>query len=257
MPDWAGNGFRYIIYCCIVSLLGCVSMPENNPGSSEKIAKVNMQLGANYLRQGKLEFALEKLKKSIDHNPALTSAHSVIAIVYNRLGKNELADKHYQESINLTADDSAEYGAVHNNYGVFLCEHARYAEAEVHILRAVNHQLYKTPEVGFENVGVCATRQGKMEKAEGYFRQALQINSKMPRALLNMAQIKYTAKHYLQARAYMQRYHEIIAGSAASLWLGVRIEKKLGNQRIVSKLGSDLTSRFPDSDETQLFLGLN
>jgi len=257
MPDWAGNGFRLIIYCCIVSFLGCVSISENRPSSSEKIAKVNMQLGANYLQQGKLEFALEKLKKSIEYNPKLTSAHSVIAIVYNRLGQDELADKHYQQSINLIADDTAEYGVVHNNYGVFLCNHARYTEAEAHILRAVNNHLYKTPEVGYENVGVCAMRQGQVEKAEGYFRQALQINSKMPRALLNMAEIKYTTKRYLQARAYMQRYHDIVAGSSASLWLGIRIEKELGDQSIVSKLGRDLITKFPDSDETQLFLGLN
>ena len=242
MPDWAGNGFRLIIYCGIVSCLGCVSMPGNSSNASEKIADVNMQLGANYLRQGKFEFALEKLKKSI---------------VYNRLGQDKLADQHYQQSINLITDDSPEYGVVHNNYGAFLCDRARYTEAEVHILRAVNNPLYKTPEIGFENIGVCAMRQGQMKKAEGYFRQALQINSKMPRALLNVTEIKYTAKQYLQARAYMQRYHEIVAGSAASLWLGIRIEKELGDQNIVSKLGGDLTAKFPDSDETQLFLGLN
>jgi len=257
MPDWARIWLRLMGYSCLVSLLGCVSIPENNPSSSEEIALINMQLGANYLQQGKLEFALEKLIKSIDHNPKSTSAHSVIAIVYNRLGQYELADEHYQQSINLTTEDSTEYGAVHNNYGVFLCDHGRYTEAEAHILSAVNHHLYKTPEAGFENAGVCATRQGQMEKAESYFRQALQINPKMPRSLSNMAGIKYTAKHYLQARGYMQRYHEIVDVTAASLWLGIRIEKELGDQRIVSKLANDLTMKFPDSDETQLFLGLN
>ena len=59
--------------------------PETKP-SPEEAAILNLQLGAQYLRQGDLERALDKLQKAVDQNPELPQAHATLALAYGDRG---------------------------------------------------------------------------------------------------------------------------------------------------------------------------
>ena len=37
--------------------------------------------------------------------------------------------------------------------------------------------------------------------------------------------------------------------NAETLWLGIRVERRLGNQAVVQQLADQLSRRFPDSQE--------
>ena len=107
----------------LLLLLGaCTTTETAAPGAQtkpdlEEAARLNAQLGIDYMRKGQFELALEKLKKALDQDDDLGIAHSAIALVYQRKGESKLAGKHYRQALRLNADDPLTL----NNFGIFLC----------------------------------------------------------------------------------------------------------------------------------------
>jgi type IV pilus assembly protein PilF len=223
---------------------GCASTPSG----MEKAAQINVQLGVGYFRQGDLEQALKKLERAVGQDPNLPSAHNALALLKQRLGQREEAEKHFQQAIKLDPSDSE----AQNNYGVFLYNQGRYREAEEHFLEAVKNPLYGTPELAYENAGLAVQQLADFEKAEEYYRKALQLKQRLPKSLYRMAEINFKKGHYYQAKEYLQRYRAVAQHIPQSLWLGIRIEDKLGNEDAVSSYALLLRRNFPDSDQAQL-----
>jgi len=230
-------------------LVSCASM-EKSQKKNLRIAQTHVQLGVGYLRQGQHDWALEKLKKALSAMPDYGPAHSTIAFIYSQLGESDLANDHYLTAIELLPDD----GGVHNNYGVFLCEQNKLEQADVQFLMAINAPRYDTPELAYENAGTCARRVPNIEKAENYLRAALKRNPRLAVSLFNMAEISFTQKNYLSSRAYIQRFEEVSPHSAKSLWLGIQVERQLGDKTAASSYAKQLQSKFPNSEEFKLLL---
>lgn len=236
--------------CCVVLALGLTACSggQIRTGSDPKAAEINMRLGINYMQRGEYDVALEKLEKSLQQDPSLPSTHNTIALLYQRLGETEKAEHHFKQSIT----QNPEYSQAHNNYGVFLCEHGRYQEAETHFLQALENPLYEQSAQAYENAGLCWYRGGDLEKAEKFLRKALQINAKLPKALMRMAEISLEQNNYLQGRGYIQRYDVAAAWTAPALLTAIKIENALDGQDAVSSYIMIMRARFPDSDEMQI-----
>ena len=56
----------------------------------------------------------------------------------------------------------------------------------------------------------------------------------------------------LSARAYLQRFLEVSKHTAASLWMGIRIERQLGDKDAIASYKLALRNNFPDSNEATL-----
>ena len=69
-----------------------------------------------------------------------------------------------------------------------------------------------------------------------------------------MSEVSFQTERYLPARAYLERYLAVSSHSPQSLWLGVQIERKLGDKNSASSYAMMLKSNYPDSRETQLLL---
>ncbi|MBI3171486.1 MAG: type IV pilus biogenesis/stability protein PilW [Hydrocarboniphaga effusa] len=230
---------------------GCVTTQEVPvPGSEpnlEEAAKLNTQLGIDYMRKGQLDLALEKLKKALDQDPDLATAHSSIAFVYARRGENRLAEKHYRKALNRNADDPFTL----NNFGVFLCGQGELEDAEKYFLKAAHSKDYATPEAALTNAGVCLRREPKQAaRAEQYFREALRRNPQFPDALVQMAQLTHESGDYLRARAFLQRYESVARSTPQSLWIGARNERRLGDMQSARAYERRLKTEFPDAAET-------
>lgn len=244
---------RLLLIFSVLGLCACAgsSTVREQQSAASSAASVNVQLGAGYMGQGKNELALAKLNRALEQDPKLPSAHYVIAILYERLGIIDKADMHYQRAVSLAPDDPE----AHNNYGTFLCGQNRLKEADAQFLAAVKDPLYKTPEFAYTNAGVCALHVPDEAKAEQYFRKAVEANPQFGNALYELAQLNYNKKNYLPARAYLQRHLEAAPHSAAALWLGVRIERALGDKSAVADYARLLKTNFPNSKEVELLLG--
>lgn len=239
-------------FASLVFIQGCTAI-ESYKASEEKnlrIAKTHVELGVGYLKQNKLDIAVEKLKKAIEAEPSYAPGHSAIAIVYERLEKYNLADEHYLEAISLNPEN----GGLYNNYGVFLCGRGKYSQAEEFFLKAIASRRYATPELAYENAGVCARKIPELKKAEEYLSKALRINPRLPLALVNMAHIRFLQNNFLSTRGFLQRYEAVSQHTADSLWLGVRVERKLKNKSAEQDYAKQLQSRYPKSEEFKLLL---
>jgi type IV pilus assembly protein PilF len=242
---------RVLLLALALTLTACGSTARRaddgaprSAASRENAAETNVQLGQGYLAQGKLELAMEKLKRAIDLDPKSTSAHTVIAVLYERIGDPERARGHYRRATELSPDS----GDVLNNYGTFLCREGDYDGAEAMFSKALDDPFYKTPSVAYANRGACALGANRLDAAEENLRRAVQLDPNMPDALFSLAQVSYAKGDYLRARAFVQRYEATPGSGADGLRLGYEIEKKLGNVRAANEYRARLKEKYPDSE---------
>ena len=235
-----------------VLLLGACTSNKSRFAEQEKgdPAEVNTQLAIEYMREGMYEAAMEKFKKALKQNPDLQVAHASLAILYERLGENELAEKHYRKTYNLNRKDPLTL----NNYGQFLCREGRLKEADKMFMEAVKDPLYRYPETVYTNAGICAHMRPDPVLADTYFRKALQANPKYPPALREMVKSSFAEEKYLATRAYLTRLQDVTTLTPEYLWIGVRAENALGDRNAVSSYALVLKNQHPESDETQALI---
>jgi len=237
-------GAWLIVLACL--LAACVG--PGNKANSRSAAEVNAELGLAYLQQGEDERAMEKLKHALTLDPNLASAHHYIAELYQKIGDNEAAEQHYRKALSLTPSEPM----LLNNYGVFLCKQHRLDEAETQFLSAAKQPFYKTPEMAYANAALCAREKPDPVKAEEYLRMALRLDPRMAQALYAMAELKFDQHEYLSARAFLQRYFDVASASPQSLWLGVRVERELGDAATAAQYAARLQKDFPLARETEV-----
>ena len=240
-----------MIACLVLSGCNQVIAPSDNVNPyavTNEVAESNFRLGVAYLKNGNYEKALEKLTKSIDADPRYAPAYNALGVLHQKLGQMKKSEDHFKKALSLNRSDSSTL----NNYGLFLCQNERYDEAEKAFLDAASNPLYETPEIAHANAGICYLKQGLDDKAEGYFRSALDLNPRIPSALIQMSDFSYNQNNFLSARAYLQRYLAVSKPTPKSLWLGIKIENELGDQNALSSYRLLLKNNFPDSEEARL-----
>lgn len=210
-------------------------------------AKIYVEMGIAYMREGQDAVALKKLRTALEVDDKNPEAHNVIAILYERLGESGRAATHYDTAAKLDPRDPF----IRNARGSFFCKQNLYDQADDEFQKALANPLYPTPWVALTNAGLCADRAGNKEKAEGYYRRALSANDRYSPALLQMAELSFVQDHQMSARAYLERYHGEVAATATSLWLGVRVEQKLGDRQKAVEYKRRLLKEFPDAPEIQ------
>lgn len=214
---------------------------------NDEAAKINFQLGVEYMRRGMNDIALNKLQKALALDKNYADAHNAIALLYDSLGVNQKARSHYQTAATLKPKDSD----IHNNYGQFLCKQGQWTEAEKHFLQALENPVYRTPEYPYTNAGLCALRNNDPIKAETYFRQALQNNPKFHVPLYQMAQLNFEQRRYQAAHDYLQRYEKVAEHTPKSLLLGVNLARARSDREAEINYALSLRRQFPDAQETQ------
>ncbi len=230
----------------LVTLVACTSSTTRKP-DIESSAEINARLGLAYMQQGNLEIALERLQRAIKQDPEQVAAHHYIAELYRQLKSPDDAQAHYQLALKLTPEDFS----LHNNYGVFLCDQKDYEAAEKSFLMAISTApIYKPRHEFYENLAQCMMRKPDYAKAEKYFRIVLETHPRMPVTLYQMARITFDVGQYFRARAFFQRFAEVSTHTAETLWLGIRIERKLGDEKVAGEYARQLKMNFPLADET-------
>ncbi len=238
----------------VVLTAGCTSTAERNQSDERlrKLVDTNIQLAAGYLQQGQMDAAKEKLDKALELSPDDPQANNVMALLQWRLRNYDAAERHFQRAIgSKTGGINPD---VQHNYGAFLCDRSRVDEAMTWFERAIANPQYPTPDLANLNAGLCLLKKPDRAAAERYFRQALQRNPVLAPALLQMARLSYESGNVISARGFMERYVKAGPETAESLWLGVRVERSLGNRNAEANYALRLKGKFPDAPETQEYL---
>jgi type IV pilus assembly protein PilF len=241
-----------------LALSGCVTtggessstlsdkMPHTSQADESKdAARIHTELGQQYMANGELQAALEKLNKALQFDPDYAPAHTVIAVLYERINNLPAAEQHYRKAVEL----EPRKGDPNNNLGAFLCKIGKPAEAEGYFQKAVADPFYHTPDVAWTNQGVCQARAHDLAGAQASFRKAVALNPQNGEALYQLADMLYRDNDLLHARAFIQRFDSLGQPTAAGLKLGHDIESRVGNTDAALNYSRRLQAQFPDSEQ--------
>ena len=248
MSDW-----KWLWVATCLGLAGCVSQTTGpikaDPDESDA-ADLNYQLGARYYRNGNYELARDRLLHSIKLDSRNAVAHSTLALTYEQLGNVRLATESYERAVRVAPRD---YNVL-NTYAVFLCRQRQFDDAERYFDRAVRIPENDNAEIMLTNAGVCMAQKPDPDKAESFFRRALELKPTYGEALLQMCVLKHSQGDHLNARAFLQRYLSRNPPSADILYLGVEIEAQLGDDRARTEYEDRILREYPTSAEARRIL---
>ncbi len=249
------NISRCGVLLAALALTACVTTSSNpKPAASDKeAARFNLQLGISYLRQGELKTAQAKLEKAVAQDGTLATAYSALGLVFERLGDSAGAEANYRRAVGLEPSNPDTLNAL----AVFLCQRKQEPIEALRLFdKALAVPLSKADSnqaMLNANAGLCAKRVD-LARAENYLRAALAADPGYKDALVQLADVAFSRGNYLQSRAFLDRY--LAAGGATpdALWLGVRVEKAMGDTAAARAYGARLKAQFPLAEETRLLL---
>lgn len=202
--------------------------------------KIALGLAQSYLSSGDPEGAMARVQQAKRSDPRAPEVYALEAAVHDRMGDQTKAGESFAQALRL---DPAR-ASIQNNYGAWLCEHARYAEAEAAFAIALADGDYRASGQPVFNAGRCAMKAGKYDQAETHFRQLLQKTPDDAGVLMALAETKLAAGNAFEARAFLQR-REALGVSAEVLSLGARIEDAAGDARAAALYRKRLREEFP------------
>lgn len=223
------------------AIVGEVSDPRNR-------ARVRTELAALYYGRGNMAVALDELRTAVSADPSYALAYSMFGLVYMELRENQLAQSNFERALRLSPNDPD----INHNYGTFLCQTKREDESIKYFLQAIRNPLYPMPWRSLSAAGICSLRKDKVKDAEEYFVRALSQEPDDPPSLLNLGRIRYRQGGLEEARRLVSRFNKIIEPTPESLWLALRVERKLGERAAEATFATQLRRRFSNSREYQL-----
>jgi len=253
VKKWAG------VLVAAALLAGCAAQPVDGGGGvaaseadsqSRERARAFTDLAGAYVARTQYKVALDELRKAITADNRYGPAYNVYGMIYMDLAEDKLAEDNFRHAIELDRNDSN----AHNNYGWFLCTRGRYDEGLAQFSAAIRNPLYTQPELAMTNAGLCAEKKGDIALAEANLAKALKLQPDSPNTVLKLAGLHFRQGRLTEAQRLLGRHDELAPPTAESLWLGVRLERKLGDRAQEAAYALQLRKRFPDSTETQQLL---
>jgi len=214
-------------------------------GDPRNRARAHTELASAYLERGNMGVALEELRIALSADANYAPAYGVLGLVHMELRENAVAQQHFERGLRLAPNDPD----LNNNYGWFLCQTGRETQSIAYFLAAVKNPLYNTPARSYVNAGLCSMKANNERDAVDFFERALRSSPDNLQALMNLAAIQYQRGQMEAARGLIGRFNRLVEPTAESLWLALRIERKLGDRAAENAIAVQLRRRFPGSPE--------
>jgi type IV pilus assembly protein PilF len=225
------------------TIIGEVGDPRNR-------AKLHTELASLYYGNGNLGVALEELRSATSADSGYAPAHGMYGLVYMQLRENDRAEASFERALRLSPNDAD----INHNYGWFLCQTGREPSSINYFLHAIRNPLYPTPWRSYSAAGFCKLKVNEVKDAEAFFERALKLEPDEPGALLQLGQIRYRQGNMGEARKLVARHNKLVTPSAESLWLALRIERRLGERVAEQAFANQLRRRHPTSPEYEALL---
>ncbi len=247
MTARSAPGAALLLLGAVALALAACSSTSNRAQKKTDASNYNMQLGMAYLNQGDLGLAKQKLDRAVAENPGDPSVHSAMAMLQDRLGHPDQADKEFKAALSLGPRNPD----VLNNYAVYLCRTGRTDEGVKSFEEAAHNALYRTPEAAYTNAGVCLRGAKRDSQAAMSFQRALQVRPNFAEAAYQLADLDFQRGEIAEARATVERFIASFEAPPDLLLLGARITRKQGDRLSQEKFARKLRMDFPSSDQTR------
>lgn len=234
-------------------LAACGTAPVNESAdgmAARKRAEIHLQLAVGYFSRGQFDTAQEEIRKALIIDPNNVDLYNVQGLVYMNQGQPTMAESSFQRALRISSDNPE----VLNNYGWFLCQSGREREALVMFEKILQNRAYPNQARVLNNAGICSERLKDLAAAESYFTRAFEQDPGNPTINTNLANIYYRLNQLPRAQFYLDRALKAENPGADTLWLAVRVERKLGNDVIATSYANQLRRRYPQSPEFAAYL---
>lgn len=241
------------IAAAVSLLVACGTAPvdESSDGmGARKRAEVHLQLAVGYFSRGQFDTAQEEIRKALLIDPNNVDLYNVQGLIYMNQGQSTTAENSFQRALRISPDNPE----VLNNYGWFMCQNDREREALTQFEKILKSRAYPNKARVLNNAGICSARINDLTGAESYFTRAFEQEPGNHSVNTNLANIYYQRNQLPRAQFYINRALKAENPTADTLWLAVRIERKLGNQVIATSYANQLRRRYPQSPEFAAYL---
>lgn len=214
-----------------------------------KRATNRLRLAVLYFTDAKYTVALDEVKQAIAADPNWFESYNMRGLIYRRLGENVLADASFQKALSLSPGSAD----VKHNYGMFLCDQGRSAEGLKMFAGALDTVGYGRRANTWAAQASCQLSMGLSADAEASFLKSYELDAGNPVTGYNLALLLYKRENFVQSQFYVRRLNNSEMANAESLWLGIKVERRLENREAMAQLAGQLKKRFPQSQEASAF----
>lgn len=242
--------FAALLAACAAQSTSDRSVPrtDSDQTDADRRAGVRLELAAMYFSRGQFNTALDEIKQVLTVKPDMREALNLRALVYAAMAEPQLAEDSFKRALALYPNDP---DTLHN-YGWLKCQQQRWAESDAQFNLALAQGSYRAPARTLMARGVCEARSGRMAEAERSLAKAFEYDPASPAVAVNFAEVLYRNGQYERAQFYIKRVNaQADQSNAQSLWLALRIERRLGNTKTVDELSQLLRRGYPQSPELQ------
>ena len=218
---------------------------ESDEPEARKRARIRMELAVGYFEQGKTSIALDELKQVITADPTYPEAYNLRGLIYMRLNDAGQAEDSFRHAIAINPRD----GNTLHNLGWLQCQQRHFDEAERTFEQALANPNYGERAKTLMAQGLCQVRAGHPDVAERTLAKAYELDAGNPIVGYNLANLLYARGELPRAQFYIRRLNNTELANSESLWLGVKVERKLGDKVAMAQLAEQLKKRFPQSRE--------
>ncbi len=183
---------RYTRITRFLALAVLVAVGTGCGGGKKRAAQSNQlhQFGAQKLADGNAEGAVADLTGALRLDPENPEIEHSLGLAYwakSRVLKDDSlkveAEKHILSSFKLKKDEVS--GDWRNNLGALYVDMDRWADAVVHLEKALKDPEYRTPERPLNNLSKASFEQRKYKEAFDYADRALRVQPRFCMALVN------------------------------------------------------------------------
>jgi len=222
--------------------------PSDEPETRRR-ARIRLELASNYFENGQTAVALDEVKQALATDVNYADAYNLRGLIYLRLGDFAQADESFRRALALRGSDP---NLLHN-YGWLLCQQRKFAEADQQFGRALDIPTYTARSKTLMARGLCQAEAGQIAEAEQSLLKAYELDASNPIVGYHLASIFFRRNELTKSQFYIRRLNNGEFANSESLWLGIKVERALGDTVAMKQLGDQLRKRFPEARETSAY----
>jgi len=208
-------------------------------------------LGLAYYHSGETKQAIKYYKKALRIDPDNFSTYRKIGFAYDRLSKYKQAIKYYEKAVEIKPDDPMTYYNIGVAYG-FLRQHKQ-------AIKSYEKALEKDPNYAsaYNNLGFSYTQLGRHEEAIKYYEKALQIDSLKDNAYYNIGFANSELNRHEEAIKYYEKALQVNPNYANAYYHLGAIYRESGQYQKAEKNDQIAKKLFKISDAPNMSLVTN
>lgn len=236
------------------AMLGCSTtaqredaaiVTQSDQTEVQRRAGIRLELAANYFQSGKTTIALDEIKQVLALDPNSGDAYNMRGLIYMQLGEPEVAAESFAKAQSLKPTDAN----IMHNHGWLLCQEKKFAAADKYFAQALVQRHYYQQAKTLMARGLCQEAAGHPAEAEATLLKAYEYDAGHPVVSYNLARLLHQRGDNQRAQFYIRRLNNSEMANSESLYLGIQIERALGDRIVANQLANQLQKRFPDSKE--------